>query len=249
MCPTSASSSFLSLMLKEKGIAPINAEIVPDNAKPKQAPPSTICRSRSAEDQPCKWNRVARDKVLGPFVLQPAKQQRGNSSSRLSSSRPSRTPLRRGASDISLPLMPKRTLSPSRFRTRAQQTPTRNVSKNASWDNVDLSQMSNKKIASKETVLSVLLSASSTKTSGSVKGRRPSFSTYKVVDAIGSPTTSNMPRKTLVVGTSSSKKLLDRWGNSSSTSRLANILLQPSSSSSSLRSPLRQKSRKFPSQR
>jgi hypothetical protein len=250
ICPTSASSSFLSIMLKEKGVAPINAEIVQDNAKPKQAPPSTIRRSRSAEDQPCNCSRVASDKFLGPYVLQPRRQQRGNSSSRLSSSLPSGIPLRRGASDISLPLMPKRTPSPSRSRTRAQQTPTSNVSKNASWDNVDLSQMSNKKVASKETVLSVLLNSSSTKTSGSVKGHRPSFSAYNVVDAIGSPTSSSMPRKTLVVGTSSSKKLLlDRWGNSSSTSRLANILLQPSSSSSSMGSPLRQKSRKLPSHR
>jgi hypothetical protein len=249
MCPTSASSSFLSLMLKEKGIAPINAEIVQDNAKPKQAPNSTIRRSKSAVDQPCKWSRVASDKVLGPVVLQPRRQQQGNSSSILYSyGPPSGIPLRRGANDISLPLMPKRSPSPSRLRTRAQQTPTSNVSKNASWDNVDLSQMS-KKAASKEAVLSVLLNASSTKTSGSVRGRHPSFSAYKVADAIGSPTSFIMPRKTFVVGPSSSKKLLDRWGNSSSTSRLANILLQPSSSSSSMGSPLRQKSSKFSSRK
>jgi hypothetical protein len=218
MCPTSASSLFLSRILNEKGIAPTNAEIDKDNAKPKQAPPSTIRRSRSAKDQPCKWSQVTSDKFLGQHVLQPRQQQQqqGNSSSRLSSSGPSGIPLRRGTSDISLPLIPNCSPSLSRFRTEAQQTPTSNVSKNASWDKVDLSQMLNKKAASKETVLSVLLNASSTNTSsGSVKGRRPSFSAHKVVDAIGSPTSSIMPRETLVVGTESrAKKSSIRWRQS-----------------------------------
>jgi hypothetical protein len=74
---------FLFLILNEKGIAPTNAEIDKDNAKPKQARPSTIRPSRSAKDQPCKWSQVTSDNFLGPHVLHPRRQQQGKSSSML----------------------------------------------------------------------------------------------------------------------------------------------------------------------
>lgn len=126
-------ASFLSSLLDEKAIDPINVAIKQDNAKPKAD--STKYISSTEANRPCRWSisRKNSDSSLSQ-PLRPSGIVEGTKPQRVSSD-PSllRMPLR----------MPSRCLSPTEL-LKGSTRKIQDNSKNASWENIDLLQAAKK---------------------------------------------------------------------------------------------------------
>lgn len=128
-------STFLSLLLTEKGVAPVETIIVQDNAKQLYRPKRSQVRIRSSsalslDGRPCRWSRTDSDLSL-----------RAPSRAGLQH-RPAHAARVRVASDISLFLSSK-----SRSSQHENFMPVRSCisdkrSGNAAWDKFDFTQQS-----------------------------------------------------------------------------------------------------------
>jgi hypothetical protein len=130
--------SFLRILLTEKGVTPVEARIVQDNAKrlysPKRPKQKQVrIRSSSAlslDERPCRWSRADSDLSLKA-------PSRHHVSSRQSSAHSAH--LRAGTSDISLILHSKsRTTSHQHHQTNTNKTSS--GIGNAGWDKFDFSR-------------------------------------------------------------------------------------------------------------
>jgi hypothetical protein len=145
-------SCFLSNLLEDKQIDPLEVYIVADNAKLDQSNRKMLALAPcKAEERRCRWARMKRQDS-DTCLIKPRRSLVQEQSSPLNDQ------IRTSHSYLSILRMPRRIESPNEQHTGMRPSVPRIAGvNNATWDNVDMNQMSKKKIESSK-LFSLLLS-------------------------------------------------------------------------------------------